>query len=457
MQYSYSQVPEAEYSADEEEDVQGSALTSSRVSEDDASAELGGLTLEFYAQGHLTMDCRIEKNCLYGAAIAMPQLARSGGWQTASTTLAVRVYVMLLVNYFLSGFLAYSLIAKQNVLDPYQGQPNLCDFGAEVSHCPGAPGCTGPGGSQIAEDKLFDWPVYHGRRFVKASLMALFPQMQEKIDKNVDPGEYGVESYWCRLVCIFIFVTAILDDFYAICRTMMFLVVVPTRAECWIGVKCEQDDQAPVPDLNELNLQVAGISMLWKCINVMTVVIPRAMLWCGVCRGGTMLLMESSDLTDMIVNTVALNFILDINKFLFQAYELRATKHFLNVLVDYKMHDQSNGLHTQSDLLSWNMTSLEVCKLAAKLFPHRLLLAVAIASWFIFEYYSHYCERSADGTWISKVLREPDNVKSVVMAMLPRQVLWMIGLPDQAMLEAEVMWSMGTLGGGDGAESVGER
>ena len=66
--------------------------------------------------------------------------------------------------------------------------------------------------------------------------MALFPQMQDEIDKNVDPGEYGVESYWCRLVCIFIFVTAILDDFYAICRTMMFpTCAAPFLQACPLG------------------------------------------------------------------------------------------------------------------------------------------------------------------------------------------------------------------------------
>ena len=78
-----------------------------------------------------------------------------------------------------------------------------------------------------------------------------------------------------------------------------------------------------------------------------------------------------------------------------------------------------------------------------KLFPTRLAVAVTIASWFIHDYYQRYCELGPDGTWISKAIREPDKFKSVIVALFPRWFLPVVGLPDEEMLKAQIMWSMG--------------
>ena len=35
---------------------------------------------------------------------------------------------------------------------------------------------------------------------------------QEEIEEKVEPGEYGVENYLCRVICLFIFTLSVVED-----------------------------------------------------------------------------------------------------------------------------------------------------------------------------------------------------------------------------------------------------
>merc|ERR1719506_3577426 len=47
--------------------------------------------------------CKVEQS-VYGAAIVMPQLARTAGWSKCFTILAFRSYVFLMLNILLQSF-----------------------------------------------------------------------------------------------------------------------------------------------------------------------------------------------------------------------------------------------------------------------------------------------------------------------------------------------------------------
>merc|ERR1740117_369135 len=97
------------------------------------------------------------------------------------------------------------MIGKEElIMDRFGGQMNLCDFGANMEDCPG-PGCLGPLGTEITPSSMYDWGSIVNRGFVKDSLKALFPDRVDDIEAAIAVGEYGVESYWCRVACCFIF------------------------------------------------------------------------------------------------------------------------------------------------------------------------------------------------------------------------------------------------------------
>eukprot|EP00439_Symbiodinium_sp_Y106_P074806 s169_g14.t1 len=82
---------------------------------------------------------------------------------------------------------------------PFAGQMHLCDFGASVKACPDASNCVGPSGTVYTPARLYSFPIWSTRVFVRDSMKAVFPEYAEKIDEQVDPGEYGLENYTCRL------------------------------------------------------------------------------------------------------------------------------------------------------------------------------------------------------------------------------------------------------------------
>ena len=161
---------------------------------------------------------------------------------------------------------------------------HLCDFGSFMSRCPESDDCTGPGGTKYEPSRLYSWNQWIARRFTKDSLLELFPGMRSEIDEKVDPGEYGVEDYWCRLGCCFIFFLFMMEELLLLARTSKLLYSVPTKAESWINFV------APIPAEDEVELdketayssttlKVAGIPGHWKFFIVLVVLIPKALIF----------------------------------------------------------------------------------------------------------------------------------------------------------------------------------
>lgn len=71
----------------------------------------------------------VENDSVYGAALALPQVARTAGWSLEYTSLACHSMMFLLTNLLLQGFLLYMLSKELRTLDKFGGQMHLCDFG----------------------------------------------------------------------------------------------------------------------------------------------------------------------------------------------------------------------------------------------------------------------------------------------------------------------------------------
>merc|ERR1711966_607662 len=99
---------------------------------------------------------------------------------------------------------------EQYIIYPFGGRMHLCDYGADVGQChlePDAPNCRGPDGTALSYPRLYSYHIWSVRTFYKETLDSIFPHRGEDILKVADPGEYGIENYWCRAACVFIFMT----------------------------------------------------------------------------------------------------------------------------------------------------------------------------------------------------------------------------------------------------------
>lgn len=417
-------------------------------------------------------DCTLlELQSVYGSAIALPQLARCAGYNVYFTQHAVRSYLFMILNCYLQFMLVYSLAKEELVMGKFSGKMNLCDFGIRSeAESP----VTGPGGTPITAPRLYDFDVWITRTYVKDALLALFPEKLEEIHRHVDPGEYGSEWGEIRIVCAFLFIMAVTKDFYEICEMFRFFWITPSRNESWLHYKAtgkskadsEQnsirqtslamrepeengkkasyvfllpsdssrqttsaEERDETDDLEGVTLKVAGMANYWKFFYILTVLLPKALLWKGTTQLGVTFLMETESIADVIVNSMALAFVLNIDELVYVTFTAPEAKFLMDNLVQY-----SPPPAPPSEWPAWLESIIFLMKL---LIPRRLFLTVSLSAIFIYYYYVQKCESGPDGVLVSRQMFLPLGTSlNPIAAFFPT-----FSLPKH---EAEPYWVMPT-------------
>lgn len=363
----------------------------------------------------------------YGAAVALPQIARSAGWSVTYTGLCLRVYLFLSVVFCLQMFLLAMVREETHSMDSFSGQMHLCDFGKNIAECPNAPNCRGPGGTSYTYPRLYSYDSWALRNFVKSSLLSLFPDKQKEIEAVADPGEWGLENYYCRLVCLFIFMMAVVDDLKNCMSLVMLLIRSPTKGEMWITYEVPEWGESKqyakkVRDWSELDLvkfRVAGMPLKWKIFNALFVVLPKLFVWVNLCSTGFHFLMETSTIVDVIVNSVALKFILDLDEMILDHLASTATRYIVSNLQPIALFDKSEHEMEQDNeaRLRFLKEEKQISGFALYnlLFPKRLFFIIFMMSIFVMKYYYANCIELKDGSMVSKPMYPlgPHQISSV--------------------------------------------
>lgn len=356
----------------------------------------------------------LEKGSVYGAAILLPQLARTAGWPKFLTFLTIRSYIFHILNIIVQGWLLMMISKEESVMDLFAGQMYLCDFGAFVNDCPGGPGCTGPGGTQVTAPRMYPWEQWVTRLYVRDSLKALFPEKADEIAEKVDPGEYGVESYGCRLLCCFIYMLTVMNELYLIFKMVTLLWYVPAKAEPWIEHVEGSDHLADWLDC--IQLKVGGMPRFWKAFNVAFVLVPKVVLWILTAESGVTLLMETSGIEDLIVNSVALSFVLSIDEMICETMMSDASKAMLDKCEDFTLYDEAaeDALPDEAVLAKYGeQQKLKYVRFIdiPMLFPPKLLVVLLMTATFVFLYYYDHCDWSEEHRFFSKKMYLPQSVR----------------------------------------------
>jgi hypothetical protein len=300
------------------------------------------------------------------------------------------------------------IIKEEDVWDKFSGQMSLCDFGAFMSNCPGGESCTGPMGTQYEPKRLYSWDQWVGRVFVRDSLSMLFPDMREKIAEKIDVGEYGVEDYWCRVVCIFIFFLGMMDELLNILRTIRLLYLIPSRSESWIRYDGPIDIDMKIDRKTadtSLTLTVKGMPWHWKVINVLFVILPKIFIFKYACQVGVQFLMETSTIQDVIINAVALQFIMQIDNVVYGHLMGRTSQVIVDQLVDFDGRgDDATVTVTQGQkpALERDLTQL------FGFFNGRLEAVCILTVIFVAHYYAVHCVLRENGGWIGGWISRPE-------------------------------------------------
>jgi len=380
--------------------------------EADLDADTTIARLDSTMRGMLHGSCKIERESVYGAAIVLPQVARSMGWNRLLAGLTIRSFFFLILNVLLQLSLLYMINKEEQVMDLFGGQMHLCDFGAFINSCPSGPGCTGPLGTEYTAERLYSWNAYTVRKFARDSLLAVFPEKKMEIEEKVDVGEYGLEDYWCRLVCCYMFMLSLMGDLVNNMRMIRLLLAVPTRADSWISGAEDED----------IHIGIAGMPLHWKVFSMIFVWVPKQWIWMLTAESGIHFLMDTGAIVDLIVNSVALSFILGVDEIIQSNLENRATRYLMEQVVDYTSPSYERIPTPQGDVLrNYESRRRGCCNLLtdlAELFPVRCLGVFLLTAFFVVGYYTENCNWTDDGRLVSAPMHLPKSVNYDVFSFL---------------------------------------
>jgi len=362
-------------------------------------------------------------------ALVMPQLCRSAGNPRSLVHMSVRSFLFVFIRFFLQLFLLYMLSQEELVMDKFAGEMYLCDFGANIERCPDGPNCVGPGGTNYENPgRMHSFSAWATRSFVRDSLRTLFADKIDEIDKTFDPGEYGLENYWVRFVCLFIFMMTGMADLRVSMDLVSILRALPTSAEPWMEYKVPTwDTKENVKrhlgkgEIDFVTFKLAGMSLKWKLLNMFLLVLPRfAVLW-GILNFGTVYLMETAGIEDVVINVTALAFIFKLDELIFSCFSHRAAHHILSNIEPFSLSDRSaQEDFTPEECLSYLEADKNRPLLHMNLLPVRMLMTLCMALLFGGKYYYTYCERAPHGGIVSKSMFLPvEQVYPIVSFLFP--------------------------------------
>jgi len=355
----------------------------------------------------------VEAGSVYGAVILLP---RSLAWPAELASLVVTAFTHYLLLIFLHGALLTFIDKEEVIQDAFAGQMHLCNFGAGLAYCGDGEGCPGPAGTRITAPRLYNWNQWATRLFVRDAFQALWPDRAGDIADVVDPGEYGVESNLCRLICCFVYVLMITPEIGLCWEMASLLWHVPSEDEAWVSFHEDRSFRGPKESwMKMVEVRVAGMNRLWKAACALFVLLPKCFLCAYSAKAGVFFLMESSEIDTVIVNSIALVFLLSLDEVMETGLMHDQIRQLLHMCEPFVM-DESLDAEDHLDDLGSLRAYEERCgatsswrRLLSTIFLHqycKLYIVTLLTPLLVGYYYYQFCEYR-DGQFISRSMYLP--------------------------------------------------
>merc|ERR1719323_909406 len=78
---------------------------------------------------------------------------------------------------------------------------------------------------------------------------------------------------------------------------------------------------------------------LWKALNAFAVLLPKIYLWWTLVSTGFQFLMETAGIVELVINCMALTFVLSVDEMVFERLATMAAKHMMTNLQDMPLFD----------------------------------------------------------------------------------------------------------------------
>lgn len=212
------------------------------------------------------------------------------------------------------------------------------------------------------------------------------------------------------------------------------LIYLPSKNESWVEFKSDRDKSKTSRRkewLDEVNVKVAGMGYGWKAVNAFFVLLPKSFLVWYTAKAGVYFLMETATVDGIVVNSIALGFLLSLDELITSALMSTQAKQLLvmceSKAISHQDEDEAEEVLNDEQILDrfyiqqrlsgggWKNT----LKL---LFFHKFIkiyIVVITTAVLLWKYYHSHCEYS-EGRWISRTMHGPKSgAFSIMNAFLP--------------------------------------
>lgn len=174
-----------------------------------------------------------------------------------------------------------------------------------------------------------------------------------------------------------------------------------------------------IGEIDFVKVRVGGMPRKWKVINFFCVVLPKLFIWLVLILAGTQFLMETAAIQDLIINSLAMCFILQIDELIASRLCTEATKAMMLKLEAYDLfsieedeaaRDEEVIQHFEAHEVNYGITEAETLLL---LFPKRLCFILSITAICYFGYYWRFCQATADGSMVSEAVSPPNRIEKI--------------------------------------------
>jgi hypothetical protein len=247
---------------------------------------------------------------------------------------------------------------------------------------------------------------------------------------------------------VLLFMMAVLDDLRGTIRLAFLLWRIPTEAQSWIDY--EEPPQVPQKTRNEqkimmglteldlVKFRVAGMPLGWKVLNILIILIPKLAIWFALVLSGVHYLMETAGIMDVVVNAMALNFVLDVDEMIFARVCTLVTQHIMTHLEDLPLFTtedlETEGEEETLDRLAREDHGAGFWRKMKYVFPKVLAMLITMQVLFTYFYLMRNCDRLEDGSWVSKPMHLPEQQDYNLFGL-------MFGM-DPPLTDSEPFWVM---------------
>jgi len=339
----------------------------------------------------------LSPQSVYTASIVFPQIARSSGYQLTYVAISLKMICLTIICFVLQLIFVISLW-QASVYRPTQGGgPHMCTYGQDTGNSQQ----TGPLGITINPDRS-NLESNYKMLIIRNTLWEVLRHLNIT-NSAIGPVEFGTESASCRGAAVAAFFFSIILEVSSMWSTAVFLVRSPTlhsrneyHAEQWISLAEPNLFTGNLrsvlgkSDLDCVTFKMAGMPLCWKILWAWPVLLCRQVIIATVAYVGFYFLMNTGGIVDLVLNCIALVFIVDMDKLSFAAFATHVTCDILQRLQPFRIPVSAEEVEAEVRKNTDKERHHSVCdRFRHTVGISKMLLSLMVVQWGAFFLYFH--------------------------------------------------------------------